>query len=100
MQLKDIDGEKVDGYSKSVFVIVSIGNETEMTVTGSKVSNKIGLYKVSFALTRSGEHSILFLYCNIPLNFEKPFKKVVYAGISASSICQYATVIMNMDSRL
>ncbi|MCO5604078.1 hypothetical protein L7F22_058235 [Adiantum nelumboides] len=80
VQLKDLDGENVDGYSESVFGLISIGDDTEMKVAGSKVINSTGLYKLNFVLTRSGEHKILLLYCNIPLNSGNSFSKVVYPG--------------------
>ncbi|KAI5070146.1 hypothetical protein GOP47_0014489 [Adiantum capillus-veneris] len=80
VQLKDLDGENVDGYSESVFALISIGGEDEMKVSGNKVINSTGLYKLNFVLTRSGEHKILLLYCNIPLNSGDSFTKVVYPG--------------------
>ncbi|KAH7277064.1 hypothetical protein KP509_39G032500 [Ceratopteris richardii] len=80
VQLKDIEDDYVDGYSETVFALISINDEHEMTVIATEIFNTTGLYMVNFTLTRSGTHDVLLLYCNTPLNSGNPFKKVVDAG--------------------
>ena len=80
IQLKDIDGENVEGYNRTVSAIVDPESENEMKVIGTRVLDKVGLYRISITLNRSGEHDMLLLYCNVPLNSSRQIKKVVYAG--------------------
>lgn len=80
IQLKDVDGQNVEGYSQTVSAIIDPESVNEMKVTGTRVLDKLGLYKISITLNISGEHELLLLYCNVPLNSSRQIKKVVYAG--------------------